>query len=267
MAAQPQDRWTPDELEHQALDVLDSVPFSGDAAVEQADLAGAIAAARPLFIRLVALAVEDLLVAAEALAVGEDRGSLELEAIDRARRALNEHPEFAPAFARAVEMVGVTLGLDRESIAWGILVELGERASAEAPEPIQLCARAVGERLDAAQGTDGEPSRALRVFRSAAGISAGPELRARLLAADHPQHLTLARALIEASEPSGSRPVDAATLVDRFDAARATLAAAEPRAPEGPEARTDGPKRKFTIVHVILALIVLGLTVWHYVFR
>ena len=29
----------------------------------------------------------------------------------------------------------------------------------------------------------------------------------------------------------------------------------------------DGPKRKFTRVHVILALIVLGLTIWHYVFR
>lgn len=262
-----------DEHEHQALDLLDSiesdeVSSTGAAGIQPEAIEGAIVVARPLFIRLVAGAAEDLLLAAEALAATDDRGSLAGEALDGARRTLNEHPELAPALARAVEVIGVTLGLDRESLAWALLVELGERASAEAPESIRVCAEAIAERLDAAwtprtsDAEPREPSRALRVFRSASVISAGPELRARLLAADHPEQLALARMLIEADADA-----DPAALVDRFDAARAALASAGSEPAESPEAITDGPKRKFTIVHAILALIILGLTIWHYVFR
>jgi hypothetical protein len=57
-------------------------------------------------------------------------------------------------------------------------------------------------------------------------------------------------------------------LVDAFDHARAALEAAAVERPTPDSApQIDGPKRKFTYVHVILALIVLGLTLWHYVFR
>lgn len=264
MASPPEpDRMKLDELEHQALDALDSIGVEAprDSAIESA-----IALARPLFIRLVAATADDLLKAAATLAATEDRGSLEPEALEQARRALHDQPEIALAFPRAVEMVGITLGLDRESLAWALLVELGERASAEAPELVQVCVQAIGERLEVAWTAGAsEPSRALRVFRSAVAIAAGPELRARLLAADQPEHLGLARALIEA-DPAA----DPATLVDRFDGARAALAESPPSpalSPPGPEAITDGPKRKFTIVHAILALIILGLTIWHYVFR
>jgi hypothetical protein len=265
MAAQPEDRWKLDELEHQALDTLDSIDadeLSTMALAGAADLhvEDAITTARSLFLRLVAAATDDLLRAAEVLATTEDRGTIEPEAIDGARRALNEHREWAPAFAHAVEMVGITLGLDRRSLAWALLVEIGERASGEAPEPVLACARVIGERLDAARTAI--PSRELRVFRSASVASAGPELRARLLAADHPEQLALARALIEADAEA-----DPATLVDRFDVARAALAAQALEGDQSPEAITDGPKRKFTIVHAILALIILGPTIWHYVFR
>ncbi|HLT38249.1 MAG TPA: hypothetical protein VK034_18315, partial [Enhygromyxa sp.] len=123
MTSPPEERSKLDEREHQALDTLDSIPFedlheagrgSGE---ELAALEGAITAARPLFIRLVAATAEDLLLAAEALATTDDRGSLDIEVIGRTRRTLNEHPEFAPAFARAVEIVGISLGLDREGLA------------------------------------------------------------------------------------------------------------------------------------------------------
>ncbi|MFO7566646.1 MAG: hypothetical protein R6X02_28645 [Enhygromyxa sp.] len=273
MARPEEDRSQLDEREHQALDTLDSIgpeelatelrTGAGDLQAEAIE--GAIATARSLFIRLIAATTEDLLRAAEALAASEDRGVLDPEGIAEARRILNEHPEFAPTFDRAVEVVEITLGLERESLAWALIVELGERAQAEAPEPIRSCAATIEDRLDAAwtRGSrEAEPSRALRVFRSATVDAAGPELRARLLAADHPEQLALARALIEA-DPAA----DPAALVDRFDAARAALAAEAPSPAAGPEAITDGPKRKFTIVHAILALIILGLTIWHYVFR
>jgi hypothetical protein len=99
------------------------------------------------------------------------------------------------------------------------------------------------------------------VFRSAAVSRAGPSIRARLLAADHPEHLGLALALVD-------HHAVAAALVEAFDHARAALeAAAASQPPPDRTPQIDGPKRKFTYVHVILALLVLGLTLWHYVLR
>jgi hypothetical protein len=247
-----------DELEHQALDTLDSTPLqavklaSGDGAAG-GQIEGAIATARPGLVRLIAAMADRLLGAAEVLAVTDDRGSLEPEALARVRGILNESPELAPALASAVEGVAVTLGVDREGLAWGVLVEIGEHAHEAAPESVRECSRAIGERLGAAWAAS--PSRALRVFRSAAVAAAGPEVRARTLAADHLEHLGLARVLV-------ATETDPGTLVDRFDEARAALSK-----PDAPETRVDGPKRKFTVVHLVLALIVLGLTVWHYVLR
>jgi hypothetical protein len=207
---------------------------------------------------------ERLLVAAERLAATDDRGALELETCSRARATLSERPELAPALSSAVEAVGVSLGLDRESLAWAILIELGERTSASSEATLRSCSIAIAERLTAAQPSDPakKPSRALRVFRSAAVSAAGPEIRARFLAADQPEQFALARTLVELQ-------ADPVALVDQFDAAVCALASAgsNPGEDSSPEAVTDGPKRKFTWVHLVLALIVLGLTIWHYVFR
>jgi hypothetical protein len=287
MASKPEDRTVLAEHEHQALDTLEAVPLGDvwqashggaaespfdvaaalrEAGEDLAEIEDAIATARPMFARLIAAMAEPLLIAAEVLAATEDRGALDPEAIGRVRQTLNESPELAPALAGAVETVAMVLGLDRQALAWALLVELGEQANAQAPELVRECSTAIGERLAAAWPASrqhagaAEPARALRVFRSAVVAAAGPDVRARSLAADHPEHLPLARTLVESES-------DPAVLVDRFDAARAALVAAEPKRPDNPEDRIDGPKRKFTIVHLILALIIAGLTVWHYVFR
>lgn len=287
MASKAEDRAQLSEAEHQALDTLEAVPLAevwrasrAGAAESQADIAAAlreagedleaieaaIADARPLFNRLIAIMAEPLLSAAEALAATEHRGSLDPAELAQIRQLLNESPELTPALAGAVESVAIVLGLDRRALAWALLVELGEQASAHAPERLQACSIAIGERLAAAwpaSRESGEPARALRVFRSAAVAVAGPDVRARALAADHPEQLALARSLVEAEAEHD----DVELLIDRFDAARAALAAAQPPRADKPELLIDGPKRKFTYVHVILAAIIFGLTVWHYVFR
>lgn len=286
MASNPEDRPVLTELEHQALDTLEAVALAEvwqasrtgaagfqdvAAALREAgedvdEIEAAIATARPMFVRSIAAMAEPLLTAAEVLAASDERGAIDPKALARAREALNESPELASALAGAVETVAIVLGLDRRALGWAVLVELGEQATAAAPEWLRGCSIAIGERLAAAwpasrqQAGAAEPSHALRVFRSAVVAAAGPDVRARSLAADHPEHLVLARALVEVES-------DAAVLVERFDAARAALAVAAPKQVEGPEARIDGPKRKFTIVHVILAAIILSLTVWQYVFR
>ncbi len=286
MSTESEDRSSLDEHEHQILDTLDSLALGSvwtdtraglgevsgefkaavaDAGEDLDEVEAAIANARPLFLRLISVMAERLLLAAEALAETDDRGALDPESIARTRTALNESPERSPALASAVESVGVSLGLDRQALAWAVLIDLGERASADVDEALRSCSLAITERLTAAQPSSSvdtpPPSRALRVFRSAAVSAAGPEIRARYLAAGHPEHLAIARALVEAHE-------DPSTLVDQFDAAKAALdAAAKQAKDQSPELVTDGPKRKFTVVHLILALIILGLTIWHYWFR
>jgi hypothetical protein len=276
-----------DELEHQALDLLDELPCGaawiaaqravdevldertplGRAALEAAILEagedpGRVAAAEPiatgLLMRLITEIAASLIAAARVLAGSESRGALRVSELDRIETLLNESPELSPAIAPAVETTGMILGLDRGSIAWALLVSLGERADASAPTAIRDCSIAIAERLQAARPAGGaaEISTPLRVFRSAAVVAAGPSIRARLLAADHGELLALAGQLVE-------RHRDPATLVAAFDAARAALADVS----VSPEPRSDRPKRRFTWVHLTLALIVLGLTVWHYWWR
>ena len=264
-----------DEHEHQALDLLDETPRD-ELDSDDLELSEAIATAERMFARLVAIAATRLLTAAIQLAASDDRGPLDPEVLARVLDRLAERPGLALAIPGAVESVGVSLGLEREGSAWAILLAVAEAAVDAADPDTHACAAALADRLAAAQpglASGGpEPSRSLRVFRSAAVTAAGPRTRARILAADHPEQLELAQALV-------ARVHDPAALVEQFDAARAALAAAagegKPGAGSGPgapgvgaiEAMTDGPKRKFTVVHLVLALIVLALTVWHYGFR
>ncbi|WP_146661528.1 hypothetical protein [Enhygromyxa salina] len=288
-----------DELEHQALDLLDELrlgaawiaaqpaqdevlPAAGDgtgepgsglgggaleaAIVDAGEEPDRVARAEPivaaLLMRLVTEIAAKLIVAAQALAQSESRGELRSDALARVLALLNESPQLSPAIAPAVETTGMILGLDRASIAWAISISLGERADAAAPAELRACSKAIAERLQAAHpggsgaGSSAIPT-ALRVFRSAAVAAAGPSIRARLLAAEHTELLPLAAQLVELHR-------DPAALVAAFDAARATLVQ---DSGEADEPATDGPKRRFTFVHVILALIVLGLTLWHYLWR
>jgi hypothetical protein len=261
----PDGRAEVDEHEHQALDLLDEQPRISSQDAVSDEIAAAMGVGRRLLTRLGTAVTHTLIDAAIELARTDDRGPLEVERLDEIRLTLAERPELSLAIAPAVETVGMVLGLDREHAAWALLRELAEQAHAEADGRLHNCSTEIAERLAAAQPSPGNPGgpvpRALRVFRSAAAAQAGPSIRAQLLAADHPEHLALARALVD-------HHTDAASLVDVFDQARATLEAATPPRPTpGAAAQIDGPKRKFTHVHVILALIVLGLTLWHYVFR
>jgi hypothetical protein len=261
-----------DEHEHQALDLLDEQPRGSSQDAVSGEVRAAMGTVRGLLARLGAVVTRTLIDAASELARTEDRGSLEIGMLDEIRLTLVENPRLSLAIAPTVETLGTILGLDRDAAAWALLLDLAEQAHAEADDRLLNCSTAIAERLAAAQTSllgssaglplAGTVSRALRVFRSAAVAQAGPSIRAQLLAADHPEHLGLARALVE-------HHADAATLVDAFDQARTVLESAvvERPSPDGAPPQIDGPKRKFTRVHVILALIVLGLTLWHYVFR
>lgn len=247
------------EHEHQALDLLDAQ--ARDCAESDAVPDGAAQVVRELLPRLVEAVGRTLLDAATELSQTDDRGSLDPRTLDEIRLTLAEQPLLSLAITPAVETTGLLLGLDRDGAAWAMLLELAATAKAEAGEALHACSTAIAERLAAAQPSPSTPevSRALRVFRSAAVAQAGPLIRARTLAVDHPEHLALAGVLVVQQH-------DAGALVDAFDAARAALASAAPKPADGPD-QMDGPKRKFTYVHVILAMIVLGLTLWHYVWR
>lgn len=253
-----------DEREHQALDLLDDQPRGSAQDVVSDEVGAAMGIVRELLPRLGTQVGLTLIDAALQLARTQDRGPLEVATLDEIRLTLTERPRLSLAIAPAVETLGTVLGLDRTGTAWAVVLELAEQAHAEADERLHSCSTAIAERLAATQPAAGVMvSQPLRVFRSAAVALAGPSIRARQLAADHPVHQRLALALVE-------HHADAATLVDAFDQARAALeAAAVERAqpPADAPPQIDGPKRKFTYVHVILAAIVLGLTLWHYVFR
>jgi hypothetical protein len=246
-----------DEHEHQALDLLDALPLGGEA---DSDTIAAMDVVRGLLPRLVESVAQTLIDAAYQLSQTEDRGALEAGRLDEIRLTLVERPRLSLAIAPAVETTSVLLGLDRGATASAVLKELAEQA--EFDEALHACSTAIAERLAAAQPTEGgQPvARALWVFRCAAVAQAGPSIRARQLAAESPEHLALARALIEQHR-------DAAELVDAFERAVSALRVAKPEPPPTGPPSIDGPKRKFTYVHVILALIVLGLTLWHYVWR
>ena len=75
---------------------------------------------------------------------------------------------------------------------------------------------------------------------------------------------SLANALV-AAQPQAT----ASELLATFEAARAALesAAASETASGTSEPALDGPKRRFTWVHALLAAIILALTLWHYLGR
>lgn len=281
------DEFEIDELEHQALDLLDELRCGTawiaaqqardevhrdmsrhleaaiiEAGEEPSRVARAEPTATALLMRLVSEIAATLLDAARALAQSESRGAISTEQITRVETLLNESPEWSAAIAPAIETTGMILGLDRSSIAWALLISLGERADASAPAIVRDCSAAIAERLGVALLADGSGSTslALRVFRSAAVVAAGPSIRARLLATDHPELLALANQLVEAQR-------DPVKLVAAFDAARLALASDRAQAKPSNEPDTDGPKRRFTWVHLVLALIILGLTLWQYLWR
>ena len=76
--------------------------------------------------------------------------------------------------------------------------------------------------------------------------------------------LRLANAIV-AAQPQAT----ASELLATFEAARAALesAAASETASGTSEPALDGPKRRFTWVHALLAAIILALTLWHYLGR
>lgn len=274
-----------DELEHQALDLLDALPggaawqsfawakrgAEGDAEalLEEVDsvedvedveeVEAAVARVEPAFERVLAQVAANLIDAAAWLAGTEARGALDLEALLAARTKLTEQPELGAVIEPASELTRQLLGLSPGSVAAAVLDDLGSRVDANERALLAACTAAIRERLQAAGSTAGLPeplARPLRVFRSAAIAQAGPSVRAQTLAAEQPELLDLATRLVAMHR-------DPLALVEAYDAARSAIDDPPPE----PHEVIDGPKRKFTIVHVVLAAIVLGLTLWHYIVR
>lgn len=269
-----------DELEHQALDLLDALPggaawqsfawakrgaAEGDAealleeveSVEEVE--AAVARVEPAFERVLAQVAANLIDAAAWLAGTDARGALDLDVLLAARTKLTEQPELAAVIEPASELTRQLLGLSPGSVAAAVLDDLGSRVDANERALLAACTAAIRERLQAAGSTAGLPeplARPLRVFRSAAIAQAGPSARAQTLAAEQPELLELAMRLVAVHR-------DPLTLVEAYDAARSAIDGPPPE----PHEVIDGPKRKFTIVHVVLAAIVLGLTLWHYIVR
>lgn len=250
-----------DEHEHQALDLLDEHPRGSAQDAVSDEVGAAVPVVRELLLRMGTQIGLTLIDAASQLARTPDRGRLEVATLDEIRLTLAKHPPLSFALGPVVQNLDRILSFDRTGMTWDVLCELVRQALIDVDERLYNCSLAIAERLAAAQPAAGvSVPRALRVFRSAVVAEAGPSIRAQQLAADHPEHLRLALALVE-------QHADAATLVDAFDQARAVLEAATVETKPDAPPQIDGPKRKFTYVHVILALIVLGLTLWHYVFR
>ncbi|GEM_PF-2374018 len=287
--------FTLDDEEHEALDTLDELAVAetwvaarlarpGDREALREVLKGAVTdlgetldsveeaalRARAAFSRILPEVALRVIEAARTLALTgtPDAGELSIETLERARAVVTADPSSAASLGPAIEITGRALGLQRSGVAWGELMVMGESGAAAAAPALVETGAAILDRIAVvthatdSQGTSSEttPSTALRIFRSALMLDAGPDLQARALATDHPEHADLARAMVAALASEGIS--SAATLVGRFDNAR------ELREQNGsPTVDTDGPKRKFTLMHLALAVLVLGLTVWHYWLR
>jgi hypothetical protein len=250
-----------DEFEHQALDRLDDLDPSGerDAADHEAIERVGVA-----FDRLLIGEAHRLLDAAEALALADPDRPIDRGGLAEVRAAITESPELAPALTPTLELLGLGLGLTRDGVAWSLLIERSEAAAARGPEGVGVLSSALAELLRDAwprPEAAGPPSLALRVFRLQALGGAGPSIRARALAAEHPEHAKLAAALVRAQPEASPRE-----LLDAFEVARtqSESAALDDAAPAPVSA---GPKRRFTWVHALVAAIILGLTLWHYLTR
>jgi hypothetical protein len=247
-----------DELEHQALDRLDDLDRSGEPDAADREAIERVLAA---FDRLMIGEAQRLLDAAEALADAEPEHAIDRAALVEVRSVLAERPGLAPALTSTLEMLGLGLGLARDRLAWSLLITRCEAAVAHAPDGFAGLSTVLTALLrDAWPRPDAPPpSAGLRVFRLQALGGAGPSIRTRALAAEHPEHAKLAASLLAARPDASPRE-----LFDAFEAARARLEAATlDEAPPAPE----GPKRRFTWVHALLAAILLGLTLWHYLLR
>ena len=279
-----------DESEHQALDLLDALsgselggltwvpPHHDDPtrrdALEQAvrghgesieEFRAAEASAREALVRLLALVARSQLDAGLQLAASEAATRSSLAPLAAAREALERDPEPAACLAPALETTALSLGLGPDSIAAAILAELDARARQAAPALLLEASAALVEQLEAAWPRgDAAISTPLRVFRSASVARSGRPIRARALAAEQPEQLALAERMVAVEH-------DPARLVEAFHGAIAALEAASRQAPDPPKPDAapvmDGPKRSFTWIHAVLAMIVLGLSLWHYVWR
>lgn len=250
-----------DELEHQALDRLDELEVDDlDTDELDAEIAGDRARVEAAFTRLAQPQAERLLAAALVLADAAPALALDRESLADVRERLLAQGELALALAPTIELLGLTLGLQRTGMGFRLLLGLGERATSQAPAELALASAELAALLRDAWPREGSepPNHALRVFRVAALAGAGPSVRARSLAAEHPELLRLADALLR-TQPDAS----ADELVAAFDAA-CSRDAAEQR-DEAPA--VPGPKRRFTWVHALLAAIIAGLTLWHYLLR
>jgi hypothetical protein len=266
-----------DELDHQALDLLDGLGCGAvwltarsqpgpetsaklERALAEEDesserVTEAVARVRPLLIGLVGRVAGVVVDAAARLATTDDRGGLEPAAVAALAERLAAQPERGAGIEWATELTLEVLGLARDSIASAIILALPQElpASEHVDEHGETVA-AIGERLERARNRNLRVE--LRVFRSAALRMAGPSLRAAALATERPDAIALALKIVTVH-------ADPREQVEQFDRALAATNTAK----DEPLATFDGPKRKFTIVHVILAAIVLGLTLWHYIWR
>lgn len=251
-----------DDLEHQALDLLEDLDGSNEPGEANADTSEAVERVRVAFDRLLIGEADRLLAAAQTLAQAEPSRGIDPDALVQVRAAIATNPRLAPALAPAVELIGLSLGLARDRLAWTLLIERSEVAAVDAPTSFAALSTELAVILRDAwpQPDAAPPSRAMRVFRLSALAGAGPSIRARAIAAEHPEQLRLAQALLVA-QPEASP----SELLDAFEAARVALESTT--IDEAPAQTTDGPKRRFTWLHALLAAIVLGLTLWHYLGR
>lgn len=281
-----------EEDEHQAFDLLDALaadalgprpwtePDPAPLAREgetPASFAAATQHARAALIRSLALVARGLIDAARPLAASGYALALEPAQLEAAAQQLDARPELAAALAPALETTELSLGLAPGTLAHALLARLSSEARADLPPSLPALDAALSAALRDAWPTvdnaDEAPKdrpqavhEAQRVFRSASVAMASPPIRARALAAEQPAQLALAERLV-------AHERDPATLVETFERALAELEAAAAKAPieapkdSGAAPAMDGPKRPFTMIHVVLALIVLGLTLWHYVWR
>jgi hypothetical protein len=249
-----------DELEHQALDRLDDLEASGERDATDDEAIERVAA---MFDRLLLGEARRLLDAAEALALAEPERAIGRPALAEVRAALAENPELAPALTPAIELLGLGLGLTRDRFAWSLAIARSEAAAARAPAAFASLSTELSAVLREVWPQPNVPSPSLpaRAFRLEVLGGGGPSVRARALAAEHPEHGKLASALLLARPEASARE-----LVEAFEQARNRIETAAVEQASAPPV-SDGPKRRFTWVHALLAAIILGLTLWHYLAR
>jgi hypothetical protein len=177
------------------------------------------------------------------------------DALDRSLAGLGAEPRRARGFAPALTATRRMLAVAHASLL-DALVDEGE-----APEPelahlgrvVQRWSRAAYLRTVCAEASSPRPTAPELVrFRVESMREAGNEVRAQALAADAPDRVELARQIAR----RGSDPVAA---LDSFS--RAVEAARRA------ELEAQGPRRRFRAMHLVLALILVAFTVWHYWLR